>query len=436
MSYIDKQIMKIKISLNPYKRNAIIAGTALLLILAAGLFLSCYVYFLNLSVKIVINYFIAAMVVSTGGIISYLFVFSSRIKRLISVLNNIAVKIYCPDINSNPENNNAYRSIAFEDLLKETEIVIMNYQNLIESTGTQAAQLVDAIEKNSDVLSFLSQKANEHSKSAEIDLKTAEQISSMTIEIVDGAEEQHVSLGLLVARMLDFTKIIESISVELTKQVNVVDSISESFSSGNEYLLQMRQSMEQISASSAKMADSLKLITKISDQINLLSLNAAIESARAGEHGLGFAVVSNEISKLAELTASSIKEIDGLISKNEKEIKNGLSHAGRTVETISTVLLGVSSVKEMMHSAYEKMTFQIKNNYIVNEESDKVRNGTSAIKSAIEKQKSAIDGLVASIGNMREMSNYFSFLTAKIVTNVAEISEGIGNIIQTVKFKK
>ncbi|MFH0975276.1 MAG: methyl-accepting chemotaxis protein [Spirochaetota bacterium] len=423
--------MKIKISFNPYLRSIAIAGIVLFLLQVAGLFLSCYVYLQNLSLKIIIIYFIAAFGIIASFVVIYLLILPPRLKRLISALNNIAEKIYDRNYDGN-----TLKKIAFEDLLKESESVITNYRNSIEATETQITRLVDAIEKNSDVLKFLSQKAEENFKSTETDLKTVENISSMTAEIVEGAEEQHVSLGLLVARMIDFTRIIETIAVELTNQLNVIDSISDSFAAGNQYLRKMQQSMEEISASSAKMAESLKLITKISGQINLLSLNAAIESARAGEHGHGFAVVSDEISKLAEMTSSGIKEIDALISRNEKEIKNGILNAGKTFETITDVLRGVSSVKEMMHSANEKMTFQIHNNYIVDEESEKVKSGTSAIKNAIEKQKFAIDGLVVSIGEIREMSQYFSYLTSKIVSNVAEISDGIKKIDYSVKLKK
>ena len=70
--------------------------------------------------------------------------------------------------------------------------------------------------------------------------------------------------------------------------------------------------IQSIGESSKQIADTLSMIKDISDQINLLALNASIEAARAGDAGRGFAVVADEISKLADQTAGSIKAIDSL----------------------------------------------------------------------------------------------------------------------------
>lgn len=83
----------------------------------------------------------------------------------------------------------------------------------------------------------------------------------------------------------------------------------------------MNNTIEELKSTSHQISDIVSIITNISEQTNLLALNAAIEAARAGESGKGFAVVSNEVRKLAEESKSSAEEIKGLIEKVEKEIE-------------------------------------------------------------------------------------------------------------------
>ncbi|MBP7735426.1 MAG: hypothetical protein KA369_05575 [Spirochaetes bacterium] len=81
--------------------------------------------------------------------------------------------------------------------------------------------------------------------------------------------------------------------------------------------------MQKIYGSAEKIKDITKLITEIADKTNLLALNASIESARAGEAGRGFAVVADEISKLADNSTSSAKEISLLINETSGNINSG-----------------------------------------------------------------------------------------------------------------
>ncbi|MDY6933687.1 MAG: methyl-accepting chemotaxis protein [Spirochaetota bacterium] len=283
--------------------------------------------------------------------------------------------------------------------------------------------LIEYINDMCEVLDFLSNKADEQHLAAEEDLVSINNISAMMSEISNGSEDQQMNLGILIVRIIDFTKIVETINNNLSNQISMINNISTISESGNECLKQMTESMTKISASSIRMTDVIKLIHDISDQINLLSLNAAIESARAGEHGRGFAVVADEISNLAEETANSIQEIDSLIRENEIEIKNGLARVTKTVESITSVNREIGLVKEIMVGSYDKMEDQIKNNYVVSNESEKVKHDANIIFEAIDNQKNAIDILLNSISSIKEMSQYFSFLTKRILNNVQELKE-------------
>ena len=100
-----------------------------------------------------------------------------------------------------------------------------------------------------------------------------------------------------------------------------VETAVKSINSLGEGTAKVTAAVTELKDSSDKISEIVEMITGIASQTNLLALNAAIEAARAGEHGRGFAVVSEEVRKLAEECSTAAKEIDELIAKNTQSIQ-------------------------------------------------------------------------------------------------------------------
>jgi len=125
---------------------------------------------------------------------------------------------------------------------------------------------------------------------------------------------------------------------DTARQANqLATSASEAAAKGGEVVGQVIETMNDITASSRKIADIIGVIDSIAFQTNILALNAAVEAARAGEQGRGFAVVASEVRNLAQRSAEAAKEIKSLIGESVEKVEAGsrlVDDAGRSMDDI------------------------------------------------------------------------------------------------------
>jgi len=119
---------------------------------------------------------------------------------------------------------------------------------------------------------------------------------------------------------------------------------------GGQVVGQVVSTMEQIHASSRRIADIIGTIDGIAFQTNILALNAAVEAARAGEQGRGFAVVATEVRMLAQRSAEAAKEIKTLINSSVERVDAGTALVGQAGSTMTELVAAVDRVTQQIAS--------------------------------------------------------------------------------------
>jgi methyl-accepting chemotaxis protein len=138
-------------------------------------------------------------------------------------------------------------------------------------------------------------------------------------------------------------------SAEAAQQANVLArSAAEVAQRGGNVVAQVVSTMDEISASSHKIADIIGTIDGIAFQTNILALNAAVEAARAGEQGRGFAVVASEVRSLAQRSAAAAREIKTLIGASVEKVESGSRLVGDAGATMGEIVASVQRVSDII----------------------------------------------------------------------------------------
>ena len=176
----------------------------------------------------------------------------------------------------------------------------------------------------------------------------SQQLAAGSEEISSGAQEQASSLEETAASLEEMTSTIKQNADNAQQASQLASGARDVAENGGRVVKEAVEAMKEINASSKRIADIITTIDEIAFQTNLLALNAAVEAARAGEQGRGFAVVAAEVRNLAQRSASSAKEIKGLIQDSVRKVEGGTELVNRSGETLSEIVGSVKRVSDIV----------------------------------------------------------------------------------------
>jgi len=170
---------------------------------------------------------------------------------------------------------------------------------------------------------------------------SADQMAATSTGIAGISERMRSGSERMAAAVTELSASIDEVNLGAQSSLERLDNAMALTGRGQKAGRSTRAAMGEIAGTAGQISQAVNVIEEIANQTNLLSLNAAIEAAKAGEHGKGFSVVAEEVRKLAERSGSSAKQVALLITAARQAVDQGESTVGTTVATLEAIQAGL-----------------------------------------------------------------------------------------------
>ncbi|MGH1486619.1 MAG: CHASE3 domain-containing protein [Cellvibrionaceae bacterium] len=174
------------------------------------------------------------------------------------------------------------------------------------------------------------------------------QVSMSSKDLFEGSNQQSISLETISTSLTELTSQVSINSENAGSAHNLATQVQDSAKKGQLQMEGMVTAMNEINSSGQEIVSFIKTIDEIAAQTNLLALNAAIEAARAGEQGRGFAVVADEVRSLAARSATTAQETAQLIEKSTEKTEYGSSIANQTAESLQEIFDSINEMSNLV----------------------------------------------------------------------------------------
>ncbi len=360
----------------------------------------------NLLIKIILALVIVATI--TGAIIAY--VVSKRIVNPLTKLVDHTEIVAQGDLSKQLD-------VHGNDEIGRLANGFSNMQVQLRDTIQHVTETSDHVEEGS---STLKQSVEQLTTASNQVSSAIQEIASNTELITAGATQNRVAVEHITAQIADISNVTKLVSEEAVNATTVAvqgNKVIQKSVAGieliNETAKMSLAKTEQMNSRSTEVSQITKIISNISDQINLLALNAAIEAARAGEYGKGFAVVADEIRKLAEQSANSASNITTLINEMQKD-------SNESVLAINNVVTKIEQESVTIYSAGE--TFSTISN-LVDDMKNEIQSVTFTLQEIAAGSHQMLETTNSTVQSLEESNEHSQSIAASMEEQTASSEE-------------
>ncbi len=222
-------------------------------------------------------------------------------------------------------------------------------------------------------------------------------VLGLTGELGASTYGQVTELSQTVRSIEENTRVVNHIAEIGSKAKDSAIAIADDINANASRMYNLSDSIQGIQESTGQITNIITVIKDIADQTNLLALNAAIEAARAGEQGRGFAVVADEVRKLAEKVAKATKDVVNIIKQTEERVNTG-----------------VNAVSEIVDAETH-----------VGDETAKLKEGIISLSSAVDEQSASMEQLSSSAQKISVESESITASTAQLTETILHMVESM-----------
>lgn len=239
----------------------------------------------------------------------------------------------------------------------------------------------------------------------------ANDVSELGIKLASSTTELLATIEEMTESLTDVRSQSEANAVSVADARTTVTEIASRIEQANDAVTKMVDTIVSLNHSSTSIGQVIQVIDGIAEQTNLLALNAAIEAARAGEQGRGFAVVADEVRTLAKRSSDAARETADLISASIQSVESGQQVADDAAKKLNDIVQDTSGMLNLMediNSATQKQTQSL----------SQVDDGLRQVKPVVQENSEISESTAAASTSMIELTSRINELLAQMGDNV------------------